>query len=315
MAVVRAPRRLALDRDGIFLLLAATVIIAALTIPAFRDPANFANLFRQAGVLGILAIGQTFVIVAGMIDLSIGMIAGLVVVLSSVLLNGNAALTLPVVALMILVGAAIGLLNGVLLNTLRLHPLILTFGMLSVLQGAIFSFTDKSVGRTSEPLSILANGDIFGIPWIAILLMGLAVGAHFLFARSRFGYHLVAAGGNPESARRAGINVERIRLAVFVISGATAALAGVLLAGRLGTGYPLAGNGLELDAIVAVVLGGTLLSGGRGSIWRSLAGVLMLAVISNVLNLLGVSAFVQQFIKGVIVIVAILLNQPRGANA
>jgi len=314
MAVVRAPRRLALDRDGIFLLLAATVIIAALTIPAFRDPANFANLFRQAGVLGILAIGQTFVIVAGMIDLSIGMIAGLVVVLSSVLLNGNAVLTLPVVALMILVGAGIGLLNGVLLNTLRLHPLILTFGMLSVLQGAIFSFTDKSVG-TSEPLSILANGDIFGIPWIAILLMGLAVGAHFLFARSRFGYHLVAAGGNPESARRAGINVERIRLAVFVISGATAALAGVLLAGRLGTGYPLAGNGLELDAIVAVVLGGTLLSGGRGSIWRSLAGVLMLAVISNVLNLLGVSAFVQQFIKGVIVIVAILLNQPRGANA
>lgn len=315
MAVVRAPRRLALDRDGIFLLLAATVIIAALTIPAFRDPANFANLFRQAGVLGILAIGQTFVIVAGMIDLSIGMIAGLVVVLSSVLLDGNAVLTLPVVALMILVGAGIGLLNGVLLNTLRLHPLILTFGMLSVLQGAIFSFTDKSVGRTSEPLSILANGDIFGIPWIAILLTGLAVGAHFLFARSRFGYHLVAAGGNPESARRAGINVERIRLAVFVISGATAALAGVLLAGRLGTGYPLAGNGLELDAIVAVVLGGTLLSGGRGSIWRSLAGVLMLAVISNVLNLLGVSAFVQQFIKGVIVIVAILLNQPRGANA
>lgn len=314
MAVVRATRRLAFDRDGIFLLLAATVIVAALAIPAFRDPANLANLFRQAGVLGILAIGQTFVIVAGMIDLSIGMIAGLVVVLSSALLNGDAGPTLPVVALMLLVGAAIGLFNGVLLNTLRLHPLILTFGMLSVLQGAIFSFTDKSVGRTSEPLSILANGDIFGIPWAAMLLLVLAVGAHLVFARTQFGYHLVAAGGNSENARRAGINVERIRLAVFVISGATAALAGVLLAGRLGTGYPLAGNGLELDAIVAVVLGGTLLSGGRGSIWRSLAGVLMLAVISNVLNLLGVSAFVQQFIKGVIVIVAILLNQPRGAN-
>lgn len=314
MAVARAQRWLAFERDGIFLLLAATVVISAMTIPAFRDPANLANVIRQAGVLGILAIGQTFVIVAGMIDLSIGMIAGLVVVLSSVLLYGEAALTLPVVALMILVGGGIGLLNGVLLNTLRLHPLILTFGMLSVLQGAIFSFTDKSVGRTSEPLSILANGDIFGIPWSAILLMGLAIGAHVLFARTQFGYHLVAAGGNPESARRAGINVERIRLAVFVISGATAGLAGVLLAGRLGTGYPLAGSGLELDAIVAVVLGGTLLSGGRGSVWRSLAGVLMLAVISNVLNLLGVSAFVQQFIKGVIVIVAILLNQPRGAN-
>ncbi len=312
MAVARA--RLALDRDGIFLLLGATVLVAALTIPAFRDPANLANVARQAGVLGVLAIGQTFVIAAGMIDLSIGVIAGLVVVLSSVLLNGDATLTLPVAALMLLVGVSIGALNGLLLNTLRLHPLILTFGMLSVLQGSIFSFTDRSVGRTSEPLSILANGDLAGVPWTAILLILLAVGAHLVLARTRFGYHLVAAGGNAESARRAGINIERIRLAVFIISGGTAALAGLLLAGRLGTGYPLAGNGLELDAIVAVVLGGTLLSGGRGNIWRSLAGVLMLAVISNILNLMGVSAYVQQFIKGVIVIAAILLNQPRGAT-
>jgi ribose/xylose/arabinose/galactoside ABC-type transport system permease subunit len=315
MAVARARRRLALDRDGIFMLLGLTVLVAALAIPAFRDPSNLANVIRQAGVLGILAIGQTFVISAGMIDLSIGMIAGLVVVASSALLNGDAALTLPVAALMLLVGAAIGALNGVLLNTLRLHPLILTFGMLSVLQGAIFSFTDKSVGRTSEPLSRLANGDFYGIPWSGILLVLLAMAGHYAFARTRFGYHLVAAGGNPESARRAGIDIERIRLAVFVVSGATAALAGLLLAGRLGTGYPLAGNGLELDAIVAVVLGGTLLSGGRGSIWRSLGGVLMLAVIANVLNLMGVSAYTQQFIKGTIVVAAILLNQPRGAGA
>jgi len=311
MALTPAFRRFSIDRDGIFVLLGVTVLVAALAIPAFRDRANLANVIRQAGVLAILAIGQTFVITAGMIDLSIGMIAGLVVVLSSVMLNGDATLTLPVVALMLLVGAAIGTLNGVLLNSLRLHPLILTFGMLSVLQGAIFSFTDKSVGRTSEPLTIIANGSLFGIPWTIILLGLLAFGGHLIFAHTRFGYHLVAVGGNPESARRAGIQVERIRLVVFIISGATAALAGLLLAGRLGTGYPLAGNGLELDAIVAVVLGGTLLSGGRGSIWRSLAGVLMLALISNILNLLGVSAYVQTFIKGAIVIVAILLNQPR----
>lgn len=307
--------RFSFERDGIFVLLGAGLVLAALTIPAFRDPANLANVVRQAGVLGILAIGQTFVITAGMIDLSIGMIAGLVVVLSSVMINGEAAMTLPVVALMLLVGAGIGLFNGVLLNTLRLHPLILTFGMLSVLQGAIFTFTDKSVGRTSEPLSLLANSGLFGIPYTAVLLLVLAALGHLLFSRTAFGYHLVAAGGNPESARRSGINVERIRLIVFIISGATAALAGLLLAGRLGTGYPLAGNGLELDAIVAVVLGGTLLSGGRGSVWRSLAGVFMLAIISNILNLLGVSAFVQMFIKGVIVILAILLNQPRRQTA
>lgn len=311
MAMSLRRHRFSFERDGIFVLLGAGLVLAALTIPAFRDPANLANVLRQAGVLGILAIGQTFVITAGMIDLSVGMIAGLVVVLSSVMINGEAAMTLPVVALMLLVGAGIGLFNGVLLNTLRLHPLILTFGMLSVLQGAIFTFTDKSVGRTSEPLSLLANSGLFGVPYTAVLLLAVAALGHLLFSRTAFGYHLVAAGGNPESARRSGINVERIRLIVFIISGATAALAGLLLAGRLGTGYPLAGNGLELDAIVAVVLGGTLLSGGRGSVWRSLAGVFMLAIISNILNLLGVSAFVQMFIKGVIVILAILLNQPR----
>lgn len=311
MALSLRQHRFSFERDGIFVLLGAGLLVAALAIPAFRDPANLANVVRQAGVLGILAIGQTFVITAGMIDLSVGMIAGLVVVLSSVMINGEAAMTLPVVALMLLVGAGIGLFNGVLLNTLRLHPLILTFGMLSVLQGAIFTFTDKSVGRTSEPLSLLANSGLFGVPYTAVLLLAVAALGHLLFSRTAFGYHLVAAGGNPESARRSGINVERIRLIVFIISGATAALAGLLLAGRLGTGYPLAGNGLELDAIVAVVLGGTLLSGGRGSVWRSLAGVFMLAIISNILNLLGVSAFVQMFIKGVIVILAILLNQPR----
>ncbi|WP_412050159.1 ABC transporter permease [Hoeflea sp. Naph1] len=300
-----------LDHNAIWLILGLGVLAAALWVPAFRDPENLANVLRQAAVLGVLAIGQTFVITAGMIDLSIGQIAGLVVVLSSALLNGEAAMTLPVVALMMLIGAGIGLLNGTLLNILRLHPLILTFGMLSVLQGAIFTYTDRSIGRTSDLLATLANGSVLGLPLSAIAVAVLATAGHLVLTRTRFGYHLVAAGGNPESARRAGINLPRVRLAVFMISGVTAALAGLLLAGRLGTGYPLAGNGLELDAIVAVVLGGTALSGGRGSVVRSLGGVLLLACISNLLNLLEVSAYLQMFIKGAIVILAILINQPR----
>lgn len=304
-------RRLALDRHGIWVVLALGLMLAALAVPGFADPANLANVVRQAGVLGVLAIGQTFVIAAGMIDLSIGMIAGLVVVLGAMLIDGDAALTLPVALLMLLVGAAIGLVNGWLLNTLRLHPLILTFGMLSVLQGTIFTLADQSVGRASPPLTALANGDLAGVPYAAIVLVLLAWGGHVLLARSAFGYHLVAAGGNAESARRAGANIERIRLAVFVLSGISAGLAGLMLLGRLGTGYPLAGDGLELDAIVAVVLGGTALSGGRGSVVRSIGGVAVLAIVSNVLNLLAVSAFVQLFIKGAIVIGAILLNQPR----
>jgi len=304
-----------LDHNAIWLILGLGVLAAALWVPAFRDPENLANVLRQAAVLGVLAIGQTFVITAGMIDLSIGQIAGLVVVLSSALLNGEAAMTLPVVALMMLIGAGIGLVNGTLLNILRLHPLILTFGMLSVLQGAIFTYTDRSIGRTSELLATLANGSVLGLPLSAIAVAILAGAGHLVLTRTRFGYHLVAAGGNPESARRAGINLPRVRLAVFMISGVTAALAGLLLAGRLGTGYPLAGNGLELDAIVAVVLGGTALSGGRGSVVRSLGGVLLLACISNLLNLLEVSSYLQMFIKGAIVILAILINQPRKGEA
>lgn len=311
MALVRRRPRLDFETVGIWILLAVAVAFASVAIPAFRDPVNLANILRQSSVLGILAIGQTFVIAAGMIDLSVGMIAGLVVVLSCWMLNGEAALTLPVAAAMLLLGAGIGFVNGSLVNRLKLHPLILTFGMLSILQGVIFTFTDRSVGRASAPLKILANGDIWGIPLSGLVLLAVLFAAHIVFSRTSFGYHLLAVGGNPESGRRAGIDVGAVRLACFMISGLSAGLAGLLLAGRLGTGYPLAGSGLELDAIVAVVLGGTALSGGRGSVVRSIGGVIVLSIVSNALNLLEVSAFVQMFIKGVIVVIAILVNQPR----
>lgn len=300
-----------LETAGIWLLLAVAVLVAGVTIPAFRDPANLANILRQSSVLGILAIGQTFVIATGMIDLSVGMIAGLVVVLACWMLGNDPSLTFAVVALMLLLGASIGAFNGLLINRLKLHPLILTFGMLSVLQGAIFTFTDRSVGRASPMLQAVANDDVWGFPLSAVLLFAVLAAFHVVFTYTRFGHHLIAAGGNAEGARRAGIDVGRIRLLCFVISGGTAALAGLLLAGRLGTGYPLAGTGLELDAIVAVVLGGTALAGGRGSVIRSIGGVIALTIISNVLNLMEVSAFVQLFIKGVIVVVAILVNQPK----
>lgn len=311
MALVRRRPRLDFETVGIWILLAVAVAFASVAIPAFRDPVNLANILRQSSVLGILAIGQTFVIAAGMIDLSVGMIAGLVVVLSCWMLNGEAALTLPVAAVMLLLGAGIGFVNGSLVNRLKLHPLILTFGMLSILQGVIFTFTDRSVGRASAPLKTLANGDIWGIPLSGLVLLAVLFAAHIVFSRTSFGYHLLAVGGNPESGRRAGIDVGAVRLACFMISGLSAGLAGLLLAGRLGTGYPLAGSGLELDAIVAVVLGGTALSGGRGSVVRSIGGVIVLSIVSNALNLLEVSAFVQMFIKGVIVVIAILVNQPR----
>lgn len=310
MAVAATRFRPDLAATGIWILLAGSIAFAMIAIPAFRDPANLANILRQSAALGLIAVGQTFVIAAGMIDLSVGMTAGLVVVLACWILGAEPGLTVLVVPAMLLVGIAIGSLNGLLVNLLRLHPLILTFGMLSVLQGLIFTFTDRSVGRASPFLETLANGSLNGVPYSAFLLLAAGIAFHLLLARSRFGYHLLAAGGNAESARRGGIDVARVRFLAFVIAGGCAAAGGLILAGRLGTGYPLAGAGLELDSIVAVVLGGTALAGGRASVPRSIAGAIALALISNVLNLLEVSAFVQMFIKGLIVVAAILANQP-----
>jgi ribose/xylose/arabinose/galactoside ABC-type transport system permease subunit len=300
---------------AIWLLLAVVAALAAAFVPAFADPANLANLARQSVVLGLIALGQTFVIAAGLIDLSVGMIAGLVVVLACALMEGDPAAMVWVTAAMLALGAAIGVTNGLLLTALRLHPLILTFGMLSVLQGVIFTFTDRSVGRPAPQLSALANGSVLGVPASLLLLLAVAALLHVVLVRGRFGHHVLAAGGAPEAARRAGVSLPRVQIGVFALAGFCAAAGGLVLAGRLGTGYPLAGTGLELDSIVAVVLGGTALAGGRASVIGTLGGVLALAVLSNVLNLLGVSAFVQTFVKGCVVVAAVIVAQRRRAGA
>jgi ribose/xylose/arabinose/galactoside ABC-type transport system permease subunit len=207
--------------------------------------------------------------------------------------------------LLLALGVAVGLMHGVLVNRLRIEPLILTFGSLSILQGAIFAFTDRSVGRAPEVLAWLANGRVAGIPAAGLALVFLALLAHGLLRHSRFGLRLLAVGSDAASARRAGVNVERVRLGAFALAALGAVLGGLIVAGRLGTGFPNAGQGFELDAIVAVVLGGASLAGGRGSIGGTVAAVLLLGIISNTLNLLEVSAFVQTFAKGLIVVAAI----------
>lgn len=304
-------RSLFASRYGILAVLAAVLVLASATIPEFRSASNLANVAVQSSALAILAIGQTLVIIAGLIDLSVGMLIGLIVVVTCDVMDGQSAMTAVAIALALGIGAGVGAVNGLLNNILRIHPLILTFGMLSVLQGAVFVYTDRSVGRTSPEFAWLANGDIAGMPFSALLLLVTALAAAGLLHRTRLGRHLFATGGHEEHARRAGINTARVRFWAFTLSGLSAGIAGILVAGRLGTGYPNAGVGYELDAIVAVVLGGTSLAGGRGSIAGTVAAVFVLGIASNALNLLEVSSFTQILIKGLIVVAAILLNQPR----
>lgn len=295
---------------AIFLAVAAALAVSLVLVPEFRSPDNLANLVRQSAVLAILAIGQTWVVVAGLIDLSVGMTAGLVVVVGCDLMAGETARLPLALAAALAIGGGVGALNGLLYNVLRIHSLILTFGMLTVLQGVTFVYTDRSVGAAAPAIRWLADGSVLGLPVPGLLVAALAVAAHLGLAHTRLGLHVHAVGGHGESARRAGVDVARVRFLVFCLSGLTAALGGLVLAGRLAVGYPHAGQGLELDALVAVVLGGATLGGGRGTIAGTLAAVVLLGLANNLLNLLEVSAFVQMLIKGLIVIAAILANQP-----
>lgn len=305
----------ALGRFGIYGLLALLVAAAVAGIEEFRTLNNLTNVLNQSAALAVLAVGQTFVIAGGMIDLSVGQLLGLVAVVSSDVMDGRSVFTLPAVAVALAIGGGVGLLNGVLNNTLRVHPLILTFGMLSVLQGAIFVYTDRSIGLASDEVLWFASGTLLGVPVSAVVIAAVGAAGAFLLTRTRFGTHLRAAGSSEDSARRLGIAVDRVKLLAFVISGLAAGLAGIIVAGRLGTGYPNAGVGFELDAIVAVVLGGTSLAGGRGTVAGTIAAVFVLGVTSNMLNLLEISAFVQMVVKGGIVILAVLVNQPRARFA
>ena len=314
MASPVAPVGSLAHRAGIYGLLAVVVVAALAFVPGFAAATNLANVVTQSAALGLVAIGQTFVIAGGLIDLSAGQLLGLSVVLSCALSEGRSELLLPVLAAMVAMGVAVGVVHGTLVNRFRIEPLILTFGTLSILQGLIFAYTDRSVGQAPVELVWLANGRVLGVPVAGVVLLGVAALAHLLLRHTRFGLRLLAIGGDPDSARRAGVDVKRIRLLAFVLSGVGATLAGLLIAGRLGTGYPNAGQGFELDAIVAAVLGGASLAGGRGTIAGTVAAVLLLGVISNVLNLLEVSAFVQTFAKGVIVVGAIVATRARSGR-
>jgi ribose/xylose/arabinose/galactoside ABC-type transport system permease subunit len=300
---------------GIYVALAILIVVVAAAVPEFRRWDNVVNVLNQSAILSVLAIGQTFVIAAGLIDLSVGQLMGLVAVLISDLMQGRSAMALPAVLLALGVGLGVGIVNGALVNWLRVHPLILTFGMLSVLQGAILLYTDRSIGLVAPEFLILASGTVAGIPVSLQLVATLAVAAGLILDRTRLGWHILAVGAHEENARRAGIDTRVMKLIVYAISGLSAGLAAMLLAGRLGTGYPNAGSGFELDAIVAVVLGGTSLAGGRATIAGTLAAVLILGIASNMLNLLEVPAFGQMVAKGLIVIAAILLTQSRTAVA
>ncbi|MGH3275500.1 MAG: ABC transporter permease [Streptosporangiaceae bacterium] len=297
---------------GIWGCLAIALVIAAIGAPHFFSSANIHDLMSAVAILGIVSVGQTFVVLSGGFDLSVGMLMGLVTVLTNGIMNGDPALAVPMVALGVALGITIGLTNGGLIVLTRIDPLVLTFGMLSVLNGIIFVYTDHTVGSAPPNFRWIAEASLGVFPVLFLLMVAVALVAWLVLARTKFGRYVYAIGGSEEHARRAGIAVKPMKLAIYTVSGLCAGIAGIGLSARLGTGYTMAGQGFDLDSIVAVVLGGTSLAGGRGSVIGTIGSVFFLAVLSNALNLMAISPYTQELVKGLVVVAAVVLyTNPR----
>jgi erythritol transport system permease protein len=307
--------------------LVALIVVFAILSPEFLTTANMTILVKHVAINAILAIGMTFVILSGGIDLSVGSIAGLAGMVAGALISQGLVLTgagvvvyphasLAIVAA-IAIGMAFGALNGLLVSRLRVAPFIATLGGLYVARGAALLLSggatypnltgDASIGNTG--FTWIGAGALLGLPVPIWLMAALAAIAVFVARRTPFGRQVYAVGGNERAALLAGIRVRRVKLRVYVISGLCAAVVGVIIAAQLGAAHPATGETFELNAIAAVVLGGTSLMGGRGSIGGTLIGAFVIGVLADGLVLLGVSEFWQMLIKGLVIVLAVILDQ------
>lgn len=295
--------------------LAALVLIClvfAILEPQFFTSGNLLNVGRQAAVLIIVACGMTLVIISANIDLSVGSTVALCSVVGASLSAEHGAGGLSTTIAMVLLGALVGAVNGALVAWWKINSFIVTLGMMTLLRGAALTFTDGyPISGVQDGARVLGFGVVFGIPLPLIVSVVVFALVAVILARTVIGRHVYAIGGNETSSRIAGVGVPSTKFFVFVMSGALCGLAAVVLLGRLGAGLPTSATGLELDAIAAVIIGGASLFGGRGSVFGTLFGALILTVLQNGLNLLQVNSFVIQILSGVIIILAVLLDRVR----
>ncbi len=303
-----------LHRFGLLFVILLVGLGLTLTTDTFLSVANLTNVARQVSINGILAVGVTFVLLTAGVDLSLGSVVALSGVACATFAHpGDHPVFVPI-AVGLLTGAACGLVNGVLVTRGGVAPFIVTLGMMTIARGlALIVSGGRPVANMSNELTALA-GDFLGIPIPVLCFAGVALAAWFFLRNFRLGRHIYAVGGNENAARAAGVPVERVKLFAYGLCGLLTGLAGVVLAARITTGQPNAGQAYELDAIAAVVIGGTSLAGGVGTITGTLLGVLLIGVINNGLDLLGVSSYYQAVIKGVIIVGAVWLDRRQARS-
>lgn len=299
---------------------------------AFLQPRNLLNIVRQISVMGLIAIGVTMVIITAGIDLSSGSVVALAAVVAASLAQRPdwqsakyPGLDLPVIVPIVAAlaaGALCGWVNGSLIARFRIPPFIATLGMMTVARGFALIYSDRPVSGLTDTYNFIGQGEVLkvfqiadqpllGIPVPVLILLVVAVGSHIMLNNTRFGRHIYALGGNEQAAIISGVNVNRVKVGVYMIAGLLAGLAGLVLSSRIGSGQPGLAVGIELDAIAAAVIGGTSLSGGVGTIWGTIIGALIIGVLNNGLDLLNVSAYWQTIIKGSIIVVAVIIDERK----
>ncbi len=310
------PRRIALLAEfGVLLALAAECVLFAILSPYFFTSENILNVSLQTSIIAIIAAGMTFVILTAGIDLSVGSVVAFTGVIATTLLGLDlpfaAAVALALVA-GLLVGTISGAAAGALITKLKITPFIATLALMTIWRGAAFLLTDgRPIWDLPEAFSSIAGARVFGMPVPTIVMLTVFTLGYILLNRTPFGRYVYAVGGNREAARLAGIRTDRVILGVYVLCGLLSAVSGILLASRLNSGQPNAGLMYELDVIAAVVVGGTSLFGGRGSIVGTFVGAMLIGVLRNGLNLLNVSSYLQMILVGTVILLAVALDRWR----
>lgn len=293
---------------GTFIGLVAIIIIFSFWSPYFLTVSNLLNVAQQTTINAVIAVGMTYVIITAGIDLSVGSIMAFSGVVLASLLKADQPLVVAILG-GLFVGAACGFVNGVLISYGKLPPFISTLGLMSVARGAALLYTDgRPISGFEENFRFIATGEILHIPFPIIVMIIIYLIGHFVLTRTKLGRYTYATGGNEQAAILSGVNVKLIKIVVYSLCGLLSGAASVLLTARLNSAQPIAGIMYELDAIAAVVIGGTSLMGGEGKLTGTLIGALIMGVLRNGLNLLDVSSFIQQIVIGSVIICAVLID-------
>lgn len=315
-AGLTASQRLFLRRYGpifaVYGFIVVLIIIGATQSERFLTARNLTNVARQSAFLGIVALGQMLVILTAGIDLSVGSLIKVSILVSAIIMNGESSNLFVAIVATLGLGVLVGLIHGWLINELRIAPFIVTLASMVILRGVGLSISTSPVGKASREFIMFYVQKIGPVPIIAFMFAVMLALTALLLRYTVFGKYLFAIGGNEEVAHLSGVPVKLARYGVYVICSVTASITGLLWLSRMGVGDPAIGDGIELQTITAVIIGGTSLFGGRASVAGTLGGVLLLGVTANLLVMLGVNQFVQGLIQGIIIVAAVAIYKQEG---